>query len=440
MSSFFDSVQMNEPRFLQLLEKLIGEAKYLQNSPPQGLIPREDAASNHVLDILKPYLKENGGVLEAQRVSFVEGRGNVIIKYPGTTDKIVSFVGSHLDVVPADPAGWSRDPFKLTIEGDMLYGRGTTDCLGHVGLLTDFMISLAETKPALKHTIVVVFIANEENGQLHGIGADALAKDGYMEDLKNGPVFWVDAADSQPCIGSAGSCQWELKAEGKLFHSGFPHKTINAIEFGMDAVGYIQQKFFTDFPRHAREEEYSFAVGSTLKPTQITCAVGGLNQIPGHCTISGDIRCAPFYNINEIKAKVEGYVDEINANPSIVENPTLRGPYSKYNIPSEQLQGKVSLKWVAAGDDGIACHLDSRGYKAIVKATEHVLGSAKPYSVTGSLPLVRELQDWGFDVQISGYGLSSRYHADNESANLNDFRNAVRIISKVIQLLENDEV
>jgi hypothetical protein len=34
-----------------------------------------------------------------ERVEFKPGRGNLIIRYPGTTDKVVSFVGSHLDVV-----------------------------------------------------------------------------------------------------------------------------------------------------------------------------------------------------------------------------------------------------------------------------------------------------------------------------------------------------
>ncbi len=76
----------------------------------------------------------------------MEGRGNVIIKYPGSSDAVCSFIGSHLDVVPATKASWQRDPFKLHIEGDKLYGRGTTDCLGHVALLTDFLASLAAAR------------------------------------------------------------------------------------------------------------------------------------------------------------------------------------------------------------------------------------------------------------------------------------------------------
>lgn len=38
----------------------------------------------------------------------------------------VSFIGSHLDVVPADPSLWDRPPFKLVREGDTLWGRGVS--------------------------------------------------------------------------------------------------------------------------------------------------------------------------------------------------------------------------------------------------------------------------------------------------------------------------
>jgi acetylornithine deacetylase len=38
--------------------------------------------------------------------------------------------------------------------------------------------------------------------------------------------------------------------------------------------------------------------------------------------------------------------------------------------------------------NGVACNLESRGFKALCKATEEI----EPYSITGSLPLIRELQ------------------------------------------------
>ena len=92
-------------------------------------------AVKHVLDALKPYLIENGGVIKAEHITFVEGRGNLLLEYcpEGATSECslhmsiecvcvcvcvgtVTFIGSHLDVVPANPETWDRNPFKLQIE------------------------------------------------------------------------------------------------------------------------------------------------------------------------------------------------------------------------------------------------------------------------------------------------------------------------------------
>lgn len=84
------SFELNESRFIDLLTKLINECKYVQNSPSQGLIPQEDRISSHVMELLEPFTTKHGGILEVERVSFVEGRGNLIIKYPGTTKNVIS--------------------------------------------------------------------------------------------------------------------------------------------------------------------------------------------------------------------------------------------------------------------------------------------------------------------------------------------------------------
>mmetsp|Transcript_2757 Transcript_2757/g.9694 ORF Transcript_2757/g.9694 Transcript_2757/m.9694 type:complete len:428 (-) Transcript_2757:165-1448(-) len=417
---------MNDERFLGLLGKLVGEAETLQDNPPD-LVPREDNASQHVLDILAPYTGE-GGPIKAERVSFEEGRGNLILTYPGKTERTIAFVGSHLDVVPANPETWERNPFELSVEGDKLYGRGTTDCLGHVAAITELFLQLAERKVALDVTVVAVFIASEEAEAKPGVGVDGLVEAGKLEFIKNGPVIWVDSADSQPCIGTAGAMMWHLKAIGKLFHSGLPHKGINALELGMEAVKIIQERFYADFPAHPKEEEYAFATCSTMKPTQMSCAKGGLNQLPPHATISGDIRLTPFYEVEDVRAKVESYVAELNADLGSI--PT-RGPHSTYTI-ADGTTGKLELTWGAMALEGIACNLTSPGYKALCKATEEVKGVAKPYAICGSLPLVRSLQREGFDLQVTGYGLSDTYHADNEYALHSDLRDAVKILARIV--------
>ena len=64
--------------------------------------------------------------------------------------------------------------------------------------------------------------------------------------------------------------------------------------------------------QHASEERYCFATPSTLKPTQVSCAEGSVNQIPPWTEIKGDIRLTPFYDIKECVEKVKGYIKEIN--------------------------------------------------------------------------------------------------------------------------------
>ena len=77
---------------------------------------------------------------------------------------------------------------------------------------------------------------------------NGLVAEGRLDHCKPGPVIWVDCADSQPCIGTAGAITWHLTANGHRFHSGLPHKGINAIEMGMEAASRIQQKFYESFP------------------------------------------------------------------------------------------------------------------------------------------------------------------------------------------------
>ncbi|XP_057520614.1 acetylornithine deacetylase [Amaranthus tricolor] len=426
--------ELNKESFVGLLTKLIGESKYLQNNPPE-LIPEEDRVVNYLLDILSPLsTTTGGGPLIINHATYYPKRGNLIVEYPGTEPgKVVSFVGCHMDVVTANPDDWDFDPFSLSIEGDKLRGRGTTDCLGHVALVAELMKKLGETKPKLKSTVVAVFIANEENSAITGIGVDALGKDGLLDKLKGGPLFWIDTADKQPCIGTGGVIPWRLHGTGKLFHSGLAHKSVNAMEMTMEALKEIQLRFYRDFPPHPKEQVYGFATPSTMKPTQWIYPGGGINQIPGECTISGDVRLTPFYDVNACMKKLQEYVDDINSN---IEKLDTRGPVSRYVLPEENIKGRLTITFDEA-NNGVACDLDSRGFHVLCKATEEVVGYAKPYSITGSLPLIRDLHDDGFDVQTTGYGLMATYHAKNEYCLLSDMCQGYRVFASIIAQLED---
>jgi acetylornithine deacetylase len=148
---------------------------------------------------------------------------------------------------------------------------------------------------------------------------------------------------------------------------------------------------------------------------------------------------SPFYDVKKVKEVLEAAAATINADPQgVLANfgNQYHGPHSKYVVPSIELTGRVDMKVNEGAENGIACNLESPGFKALVKATGDVLGSVEPYSIGGSLPLVRDMQDDGFDIQIAGYGFAARYHADNECASISALGSATKIIARICSMLE----
>ena len=49
------------------------------------------------------------------------------------------------------------------------------------------------------------FFFSEENSSIQGVGVEKLLEVGKLDKLKNGPLFWVDSADTHPCMGQCPS-------------------------------------------------------------------------------------------------------------------------------------------------------------------------------------------------------------------------------------------
>ena len=89
--------------------------------------------------------------------SGMDSRPSLVVSVPGTGGESIALVGAHFDVVPANRVAepWVTDRFKLVVDRDgTLRGRGVTDCLGHVALLTEMLLDLHARleKPSLHDT------------------------------------------------------------------------------------------------------------------------------------------------------------------------------------------------------------------------------------------------------------------------------------------------
>lgn len=80
----------------------------------------------------------------------------------GEGEEIVGIAG-HLDIVPAG-GDWTYDPFRLTREGDYVYGRGTTDDKGPVLEALYAMKFLRDSGIKLNKRVRLIMGCNEETG------------------------------------------------------------------------------------------------------------------------------------------------------------------------------------------------------------------------------------------------------------------------------------
>jgi acetylornithine deacetylase len=424
---------LNRERFVHTLAQLVAHGSHLQNAPSAQLVPQEALACDVVENLLAPLQVE--GFLSMRRYSAKgqQSRPSLVITVPGTDQGSIGLVGAHFDVVPAnrEQEQWLTDPFELSLDADgTLRGRGVTDCLGHVALLTELLLELHARALQPKRTLYVVMIANEEDRTIPGIGLPYLDELGVLEPLKDGPVYWLDSADFGPTLGTGGIATWELLAHGVAGHSGMPHNCVNALELAMATVRALCDWYQEKLPEHPDESRWRFNSPSSCKPTMIDCENRKITKIPGFARVLGDMRITPFYDVRQTFSEAIEFVESINRRIQSGEH--LPGfPRTRSNDGD---QGRVELRSDGGIGEGIACNLESPGLHALNRALTEVRGTAsvRPYSMTGSLPLVRDLQRSGFDIQITGFGESRSYHAPNEQGQLSDFDDGLKVLGKLL--------
>jgi acetylornithine deacetylase/succinyl-diaminopimelate desuccinylase-like protein len=98
-----------------------------------------------------------------------ERRTNVVARVPGRDpSRPALVVHGHLDVVPADPANWSVDPFAGEIRDGMLWGRGAVDMKDMDAMILTALGDLHEAGEQPARDLVVAFFSDEENGGVFG--------------------------------------------------------------------------------------------------------------------------------------------------------------------------------------------------------------------------------------------------------------------------------
>jgi acetylornithine deacetylase/succinyl-diaminopimelate desuccinylase-like protein len=157
--------------------KLIQELVRIDTTNPPG---NETRAAQFVQN----YLGKFG--IPSQIIESAPTRGNLIARLKAEGNKKPLMLLAHLDVVPADPAEWSHPPFEATVADGYLYGRGVMDMKGQAALMINTFIQLKLQQIPLAGDVLLVLVADEENGGK--LGAEFLLKQHWPE-IESGLVI-----------------------------------------------------------------------------------------------------------------------------------------------------------------------------------------------------------------------------------------------------------
>jgi acetylornithine deacetylase/succinyl-diaminopimelate desuccinylase-like protein len=123
----------------------------------------EEAVANYVV----ASLAEAG--IEAKIYESAPKRCNVIARIKGSNpDKPGLVVHGHIDVVPANAADWSVDPFAGEVKDGCIWGRGAVDMKNVDAMILAIVRDWARRGYVPKRDIVLAFFADEEAGMTFG--------------------------------------------------------------------------------------------------------------------------------------------------------------------------------------------------------------------------------------------------------------------------------
>ena len=198
-------------------------------------------------DVLRQFLGGTG--LDLQQTGPSSQRQSLIARIEGSDPTAPSLcLMGHTDVVPANAAGWTRDPFGGELidgpAGPEVWGRGAVDMLNLTSSMAVAFRHLATTGFRPRGDLIYFAVADEESGSAHGMRwmadheADSIRADYVLTEnggLHSGPR-------EQPYVGinvgEKGVAWRRLRVRGTPGHGSTPFKADNAL---MTAAAVVQR-------------------------------------------------------------------------------------------------------------------------------------------------------------------------------------------------------
>ena len=218
--------------------------------------------------------------LEVRTHELATGRSGLVARTPSRERRPALCLTGHLDVVAVGDAPWLHDPFGADVDGDRLYGRGSSDMKGGLAAIVGAVEQLAGRWDGADAGVEVVLTCGEETGC---DGARAVAESGLLGEV--GAVLVAEPTANEPRIAHKGVLWLQAQTMGEAAHGSAPNRGRNAIVALASAVAGLDGLDF-DVPDHHLLGGPTVNVGTFRGGANV-------NSVPDYAMAELDIRLVP---------------------------------------------------------------------------------------------------------------------------------------------------
>lgn len=229
-----------------------------------------------------------------------------VIEFGDPDDGPTLVLNAHADVVPADPAGWSGDPFEPRWEGDRLVGRGAADMKSQIVACLFAARHLADTATNLDGRVVVESVAGEEEG---GIGAAAAALDNPYPFERDAAIV-TEPTGLRVVTATEGNVMKRLTVRGREAHAARKSRGVDVLprfEAIRTAIEDLEAER-TEAVTHPLYERFDIPWPVVIGRVR---AGNWASNVPGWLEADMRIGVAPHESLDTVEAAFEAAVDSV---------------------------------------------------------------------------------------------------------------------------------
>ena len=221
----------------------------------------------------------------------------------GDGNPLVVFAG-HTDVVPPGPLSqWTSPPYRPTVTGQYLYGRGAADMKSSLAAMVVATERFLLSHPDHAGSIGFLITSDEEGEAKDGTVRviDYLTQQGTTIDMcVVGEPSSAKKVGDVVRVGRRGSLNGRIRFVGEQGHVAYPDQTCNPIHTAITALSQLVTRVW--------DSGNAYFPPTTFQISNMNAGTGAANVIPGELDILFNFRFNTEQSIEGLQATVEDHL------------------------------------------------------------------------------------------------------------------------------------